>query len=47
LVNATVALSFSLSNFHFHPATTYYILRARGVRLGKRDYEGRLRTRRA
>ena len=31
-------------NFHFHAVTAYDILRSRGVPLGKRDYEGRLRT---
>lgn len=41
----TLILSFSLPNFHFHAVTAYDILRARGVPLGKRDYEGRLRTR--
>ena len=40
-------LSFSLPNFHFHAVTAYDILRTRGVPLGKRDYEGRLRTRQA
>ena len=43
----TLILSFSLPNFHFHAVTAYDILRARGVPLGKRDYEGRLRTRSA
>jgi uncharacterized protein len=38
-------LSFSLPNIHFHAATAYAILRTRGVPLGKRDYEGRLRVR--
>jgi hypothetical protein len=38
-------LSFSLPNFHFHAVTAYDILRTRGVPVGKRDYEGRLRTR--
>lgn len=41
----TFLLSFSLPNFHFHAVTAYDILRMRGVPLGKRDYEGRLRTR--
>jgi hypothetical protein len=41
----TFILSFSLPNFYFHAVTAYDILRARGVPLGKRDYEGRLRTR--
>ena len=43
----TFLLSFSLPNFHFHAVTAYDILRTRGVPLGKRDYEGRLRTRAA
>src|SRR3977135_1755575 len=43
----TLILSFSLPNFHFHAVTAYDILRTRGVPLGKRDYEGRLRTRTA
>lgn len=41
----TYILSFALPNFHFHAVTAYDILRMRGVPLGKRDYEGRLRTR--
>jgi uncharacterized protein len=41
----TFILSFSLPNFYFHIVTAYDILRTRGVPLGKRDYEGRLRTR--
>ena len=41
----TFILSFSLPNFHFHAVTAYDILRTRGVPLGKRDYEGRLRVR--
>ncbi len=41
----TFLLSFSLPNFHFHAVTAYDILRSRGVPLGKRDYEGQLRTR--
>ena len=32
--------SFSLPNMHFHAATTYGMLRARGVKLGKKDYMG-------
>jgi hypothetical protein len=40
----TFILSFSLPNFHFHAVTAYDILRANGVPIGKRDYEGRLRT---
>jgi hypothetical protein len=41
----TYILSFALPNFHFHAVTAYDILRTRGVPIGKRDYEGRLRTR--
>jgi hypothetical protein len=41
----TFILSFSLPHFHFHAVTAYNILRSRGVPIGKRDYEGRLRTR--
>jgi len=41
----TLILSFSLPNFYFHAVTAYDILRTRGVPLGKRDYEGWLRTR--
>lgn len=41
----TLVLSFSLPNFHFHTVTAYDILRSNGVPLGKRDYEGQLRTR--
>ncbi|HEV2530789.1 DUF1993 domain-containing protein [Phenylobacterium sp.] len=41
----TFILSFALPNFHFHAVTAYDILRSRGVPIGKRDYEGRLRTR--
>lgn len=37
-------LSFSLPNFHFHAVTAYDILRVKGVPLGKRDYEGQLRS---
>jgi len=43
----TLILSFSLPNFYFHAVTAYDILRSRGVPLGKRDYEGQLRTRTA
>ncbi len=35
--------SFSLPNFYFHAATTYDILRSKGVPLGKRDFMGQLR----
>ena len=43
----TLILSFSLPNFYFHAVTAYDILRSRGVPIGKRDFEGRLRTRTA
>ena len=33
-------MSFSLPNVHFHAATAYGILRAKGAPLGKRDYLG-------
>ena len=36
-------MSFSLPNFYFHAATTYDILRMKGVKLGKRDYMGQMR----
>lgn len=37
-------LSFSIPNFHFHATTGYDILRGKGVKIGKRDYLGRMRT---
>ena len=37
-------LSFSLPNFYFHATTTYAILRANGVPLGKLDFLGGLRV---
>jgi hypothetical protein len=36
-------MSFSIPNFHFHATTTYDILRSKGVKLGKRDYMGKMR----
>jgi len=39
-------LSFSQPNFYFHASTTYDILRWKGVRVGKRDFTGRLRVKR-
>ncbi|MCZ7450316.1 DUF1993 family protein [Agrobacterium rhizogenes] len=36
-----------MPNFHFHAVTAYDIQRMRGVPIGKRDYEGQLRTRSA
>jgi len=41
----TLILSFSMPNFYFHVVTAYDILRMQGVPIGKRDFEGRLRTR--
>mgnify|MGYP003116961958 CR=1 FL=1 len=41
----TLILSFSIPNFYFHVVTAYDILRMQGVPVGKRDFEGRLRTR--
>jgi hypothetical protein len=40
----TFIQSFSQPNFYFHVVTAYNILRSHGVPVGKRDYEGRLRT---
>ncbi len=37
-------LSFSLPNFYFHATTTYSILRANGVPLGKMDFLGQMRV---
>ena len=39
--------AWALPHFYFHAVTAYDILRTSGVPLGKRDYEGRLRTRTA
>lgn len=44
-MSETLILSFSMPNFFFHVVTAYDILRMRGVPIGKRDYEGQLRTR--
>jgi hypothetical protein len=38
-------LSFSQPNFYFHATTAYDILRANGVQIGKRDFNGRVRKR--
>lgn len=38
-------LSFSLPNFYFHATTAYDILRMKGVKIGKRDFLGRLKMR--
>jgi hypothetical protein len=37
-------LSFSQPNFYFHATTAYDILRWKGVAIGKRDFTGKLRT---
>jgi hypothetical protein len=36
-------LSFSQPNFYFHATTAYDILRLKGVQIGKRDFNGRVR----
>jgi hypothetical protein len=36
-------LTFAQPNFYFHATTTYAILRAKGIEIGKRDYMGELR----
>jgi hypothetical protein len=41
----TFLLSFAMPNFYFHAVTAYDILRSKGVPIGKRDFEGQLRTR--
>ena len=33
-------LSFAQPNFYFHATTAYDLLRARGLRIGKRDFLG-------
>ena len=40
---ADFILTFSLPNFYFHAATTYDILRMKGVPLGKQDFLGQMR----
>ena len=37
-------LTFSQPNFYFHATTAYDILRWKGLSIGKRDFLGRLRT---
>lgn len=44
LTTETFLLSYSIPNFYFHAVTAYNILRSQGVPLGKRDYQGQLRT---
>ena len=43
---ANFLLSFSQPNFYFHATTAYAILRAQGVKLGKRDFMGTPRIKR-
>ena len=43
---ANFLLSFSQPNFYFHATTAYGILRAQGVKLGKRDFIGMPRMKR-
>ena len=43
---ANFLLSFSQPNFYFHATTAYAILRAQGVKLGKRDFIGTPRIKR-
>lgn len=43
---ANFFLSFSQPNFYFHATTAYAILRAQGVKLGKRDFLGTPRIKR-
>lgn len=38
-------LSFSQPNFYFHATTAYDILRMKGLLIGKRDFNGRVRKR--
>lgn len=40
----TYLLSFLLPNFYFHAVTAYDILRTQGVPVGKKDFEGQLRS---
>ena len=43
---ANFLLSFSQPNFYFHATIAYAILRAEGVKLGKRDFMGMPRIKR-
>lgn len=43
---ANFLLSFSQPNFYFHATTAYAILRAQGLKLGKRDFLGTPRLKR-
>lgn len=40
----TYILTYALPNFYFHAVTAYDILRAQGVKIGKADYQGKLRV---
>jgi hypothetical protein len=40
-------LSFSQPNFYFHAATTYDILRWKGIPIGKRDFMGKTRRKKS
>jgi hypothetical protein len=40
-------LSFSQPNFYFHAATTYDILRCKGIPIGKRDFMGKTRRKKS
>jgi len=40
---ANFLLSFSLPNFYFHATTGYDLLRAKGVKLGKGNFLGKMR----
>ena len=40
---ANFLLTFSLPNFYFHATTGYDLLRAKGVKLGKMDFLGKMR----
>ena len=39
-------LTFSLPNFYFHATTAYALLRGQGVKVGKMDFLGSMRTKR-
>lgn len=43
---AQFLLSFAQPNFYFHATTAYGILRAQGMKIGKRDFLGALRIKR-
>jgi len=37
-------ISYAMPNFYFHAVTSYDLLRARGLAIGKKDFMGRLHT---